>query len=1118
MKVVGARIRPLDWEERTVGAVAYAGDLDFPGMLEARVLWSTESGADIRSIATDAARALPGVAAIVTAADFGEVHYIHEGGDKSDRRPLAADRVRYVGEPVAAVAADTAEQAATAVAAIRVRYRRRRAPMSLEDALRPGAPTLHERASGSNVSIETNGAWGDPEAGAARSENWLGGTWDYPRVTHVCLEPNVTVARWGEGAGKLELWTSTHAPYFIVKEVAKALGLERRQVVCREVAVGGGFGSKSKISEHEVLAAKLSMLTSRPVRLAFDRDEEFATTKTRHRFKVALRAGYDAAGGIHALDADLLADNGAYNHSGPSILGVGVKFLGSMYRPDALTWRARLVDTALPPGGAFRGYGSPQAAFALESLVDEIAADLGIDPIDLRLANANAPDTRVLSGSAIGSARLRECLDAVRREIDWDVRKADPTPNRGIGVAVGIHGSGAFAYEGSNRSEAGIDVYDDGRVRVRFGGADPGTGQRTILAQIAAEELGVPVEDVTVLSTDSELTPFDMGAWSSRGTHMSGHATRKTAREMAGQLRDLAAEKLGVDEIDLVDGEATSTMGSVMIGDLVSLAPEAVDGTLSHESEYVEERMEAFTPDGGPVNTSASYTFAAHAAEVEVDPDTGEVRVIDYIAAHDIGRAINPTQAEGQIVGGVVMGMGAALGEELIYEKGKLVNGALINYAVPRTGDVPVVRPILIEGPEAAGPYDAKSVGELPVTPVAPAIANAIADATGVRLRAAPFTPDKVIAALRGEASRTHRIGLRPRRWWIALVRWLYPRGLGAVLHRWGTRFAKRPLAAGLREVTQPATVAEAVASHTGEAAYLGGGTDMLLQRRQGLASPVRLVSLGRIDGLRRISFDADFDLEIGAGVTLARLVTELEDRVPLLSETALTIASQQIRAVATLGGNLAQAKRCWFYRNGFNCYKRGGATCPCYAVTGDHRFYHAAIDAHRCQAVTPSDLATALVALDAEVVMAGPTGERTIAVEKLYRGPGELDIRSGEMIHTVRIPAAALERTAVFEKVRLWEGDFSVVSLAASAAIGPTGEWNDVRLVLGAIAPTPWRARSTEGALTGVVPDPDELRRHMNRELDRSAYPLDKNAWKLDAAVGLALRATGRIAAGGRQ
>ena len=241
---------------------------------------------------------------------------------------------------------------------------------------------------------------------------------------------------------------------------------------------------------------------------------------------------------------------------------------------------------------------------------------------------------------------MKECLETVRREIDWDAKKANPVPNRGIGVAAGIHGSGAYAYEGSNRSEAAIDVFDDGRVRVRFGGADAGTGQRTILAQIAAEELGVEIDDVSVLSMDSELTPFDMGAWSSRGTHMSGHATRKASVEMADRLRDLASQKLGDDDIRLAGGEALSANGSVAIGDLVGLTPDAVDGTLSHESEYVEERMEKFVPGGGPVNTSASYTFAAHAVEVEVDLDTGEVRVLDYVAAHDIGRALNPTLAE----------------------------------------------------------------------------------------------------------------------------------------------------------------------------------------------------------------------------------------------------------------------------------------------------------------------------------------------------------------------------------------------------------------------------------------------------------------------------------------
>ena len=1117
MTVVGRRVRPRDWEDRTRGATAYTGDLDMDGLLVGKILFSAEAHADVRRVDARKAELLPGVHAVVTAADIAPgTQYIHGGGRESDREPLARSKVRYVGEPLAAVAAETEEHAAAALAAIRVDLAPRRAVTSITDALLPGAPRIHDRESGTNVSVASTGSWGDPEGGRAASIGWVEGTYAYPRVTHVCLEPNAALASWDEASARLDMWVSTQAPYFIRKEVAAALGLAREQVVLRDVAAGGGFGSKSKISEFEVLAGALAIKAGRPVRIAYDRDEEFAFTKTRHRFEMRLKTGYDSEGRIRMIDGVLDVDNGAYNHQGPGVLGVGIKLLGSMYRPDGVAWRARLVDTNLAPGGSFRGFGNPQAALATECQVDEIASELGIDPIDIRILNANRPDSVALSGSAIGSARLVECLQAVREAIDWDAKKAAPTPGRGLGVACSIHGSGAHVYPGSNRSEARIEVRDDGTADVHFGGADAGTGQRVILGQIASDELGIPYEDVTVHSTDPEA--HDLGAWSSRGTHMMGHATRKAAGEMADRLRSLAAEKLGVpaDEVTLGDGRAAGGGDTVALADLVALDPGSRDGAISHTGEYVDPRMQEFVPGGGPVSTSASYTFAAHAVEVEVDRGTGEVRILDYVAAHDLGRALNPTLTEGQIMGGVAMGLGGALGEELIYERGRLVNGSLINYAVPRASDLPDIRTILIEGPEEAGPYDAKSAGELPVTPVAAAVANAIADAAGIRLREAPFTPDKVLAALRQSPPRKASVLARPDRWWIALVRWLYPRGLGAVLHRLGAAFGRRLEPSPITAITTPSDIESALAAASEDpdgSAYVAGATDLLSQRRQGLANPSTLISLGAVPALMGIAFSDAGGLRIGAATTLAALAGGPEDVPPVLASTAASIASPQIREAATVGGNLAQGKRCWFYRNGFDCYKRAGPLAPCYAVLGDHRFYHAALGAHRCQAVTPSDLATALGALDAIVEVAGARGRREIPIDELYEGPGEPKLRRGELIVAVRVPSVSLGRTAEFDKMRMWQGDFAMVSAALAADLSSHGTWTDVRVVIGAVSPTPYRARGAERALEGSIVTGDDVRTAVAAELDAAGHPLAGNGWKLEAAAALAGRVGATIA-----
>ncbi|MBM4421741.1 MAG: hypothetical protein FJ034_09225, partial [Chloroflexi bacterium] len=563
------------------------------------------------------------------------------------------------------------------------------------EARRSGAARLHERGTGeANVAVHSKGSWGDPARGRSAPVR-ISGSWTYPRVAHAVMEQNTTVARWDAVRERFELWTSTQAPHFVVHELAHVFGLRLDQIVCREVAVGGGFGSKSKISEHEALAAALARKAGAPVRIALSREEEFAATKPRHGFRVGLEVAADGDGRLRAIDAVMDVDNGAYNHFGPSVMWVGIKTLGTLYMPDGVSWDARLVDTALPPGGQFRGYGGPQAAFAIESAMDEIAARTGLDPIDVLLRNSNVSHSTTLCGARLDEVRLPDCLRAVREAIDWDRKRKERRPYRGLGVAAGMHGSGSFAFPDANKSGAAVELRPDGSVQVRFGGADAGTGQRTILAQIAAEELGVALERVEVLSIDSERTPLDMGAWSSRGTHMMGSAVRLAAR---GLVERLSAR--GLRPADHA----------------------RLDSAESHEAQFVDERME-FVGSGPTPNFSSSYTFAAHAVEVEVDPDTGAVRVLDYVAAHDIGRAINPTLVEGQIIGGVAMGLGAALGEELLYEAGRTVNPSYLNYALPRAADLPRIRPILIEGGESAGPYGAKSTGELSIVPPAPAVA-----------------------------------------------------------------------------------------------------------------------------------------------------------------------------------------------------------------------------------------------------------------------------------------------------------------------------------------------------------------------------------------------------------
>lgn len=1116
MDVVGHSVRPIDWEEKTTGKARYSADGLPENTLFAKMLRSPLPHARIRRIDLSGALKIPGVHAAISATDFTPGRkYHHSGEPYSDRPPLAVDRVLYVGQEIAAVAAETKETADQALKAIRVKYRRLRPVFSTQAALRPRAPKLHDRPSGTNIALDVSGVWGNSDAADDIQPTRIEARYTYPRVTHVCMEPNTTLAWWRNN--RMELWTSSQAPHWIQREVAAMLGLDVDQVVCRDVAVGGGFGSKSKISEHEVVAAMLSMKTGRPVLLELSRPEEFAYTKPRHQFEMDVRLTADATNRLDSIDVMVDVDNGAYNHYGPGVMNAGLKGFGGMYRPDVVRWRGRLIDTNLTPGGQFRGYGQAQSCLALEGAVDELAYECGEDPLEFRIANASPAGYETASGALVGSNRLVECLDRVRALIDWDRKRSQKRAWRGVGVACGMHGSGTHAFPGSNTSAAGVEVTSDGDIVVRFGGLDAGTGQRTILGQIAAEVLGVDFDRVHVIMSDRDEVPQDMGAWSSRGTHMGGQATRNAAQAVADRLRELGSEKLGTSEVALRNGCVESADEAVEIGDLVNLAPEAIDGSLRIDLEYVDERMQpTFTGLERP-NTSASYTFAAHAAEVEVDPATGEIKVVDYVAAHDIGRAIHPRLVKGQIYGGIMQAVGAALGENIIHEGGRVVNPSFLHYPVPRANTAPSIRVELVEGPEPAGPFDAKSVGEMSIMPPAPAVLNAVFDATGIRFRSLPVTPDVMLEAIRrrdGKPRRRYALLRRPGRWQIEAFRKLYPFGIHLLLDRIGTRFARRPQVRQIEAVHRPNTTDEAVDLLADpDSTVVGGATDLLVQRQQGLIYPKVLISTIGVPAMRTIETGEDGTVSIGAAVTLEELADWSRTQAPILAESVGTIASAQIRAVATVGGNLAQEKRCWFFRSGFDCYKRGGASCPCYAVEGDHRFYHAAIDAHRCQAVTPSDLATAFSALDAEVVVRGDGRKRVLPMSDLYSGPGEVALEIGELVESILIRKEDLTRVGTFAKIRQYEGDFAVVSVGVSARIQESGIWRAPRIVFGSLANTPWSPRRLLAKIDGTRPDRETLLGLLEEDFKWNAHPLPGNEWKLDAAAGLLGRAFDQLA-----
>ncbi len=1161
MTVVGLRVRPNEWQQRTSGTAEYTTDLNVGGMLEARILRSPYPNADIRQIDTSAAKRIEGVEAILTAADLEDRTYLHLGDPFRDRHALARERVRFVGEEVAAVAATSRAVADAALAAIRVRYRPHKAVFDPERARRRKAPLVHA-STPNNIALQTVRAYGDPQAARSRAEVTKTSRYIYNAAAHLCLEPHSVVASWNDDQQRLDLWVSTQAPYFVRKEVAHMLGLDIDQVRTHPVAVGGGFGAKAKAGCHEVIAAALSIKAAKPVRLVLDRDEEFFATAIRHAFRVNITTGARRDGHLTHRDCEFVVDNGAYNHAGPSVAIYATMLAAGPYRFEGCESDASLVYTNKQPGASFRGYGNPQITFATESQIDEIADELGIDPLELRLRNAPSSGDVTLTGWRLGSARLDECLRRAADEIGWASKRPHAGTGRGVGLAAAIHVSGANAFEHSELSEAAVEVHDDGSVRVCFAGADAGTGQSTLLRQIAATELGASFDDVSIEMMDSHSAPQDLGAWSSRGTMWGGHATSDAARKAADALRREAAEKFSVDPagVRLSGGHVRAGSDAVEIGDIVSLCEGADDGCLRVEGGYLTD-VDKMDKVAGLGHFTPAYSFCVQAVEVDVDLGTGAVQVVDAVTVHDSGAALNPAAAEGQAIGAMAMGLGAALGEELVYEQGRLVNPSLLSYAAPRAADLPHIRAILLDSHDPAGPYGAKGIGEIGVVSTPAAVANAIAHATGVRVREVPITPDKILnglkatgGALGSRHQRQSRLRLRravtrqqdhlqvqvpptgllswrafsPHRLSTNLIRKLYPHGLFAALHHYGTRWARwrgRAFALApppeVKSLQRPSTIEEAVTEHIGgsnpskakpaSCSYIGGGTDLLVARDQRLVSPVHLVDTTAIREMRRINESRNGDLRIGASVTLSELRNWLSQsgRGPgdaMLAEVIASIASHQIRQVATVGGNLLQQKRCDYFRHGFDCYKRSGPTCPCYAVLGDHRFHHAVVGGHRCQAVTPSDLATGLLAVDSIVhTELGGSDRRKRLIDDLYSGPGESALSNGELLTTIEVPVRARNRRAAFEKLALYSGDFAVCSAAVSLQLEQDGVTiKNARIALGAVAPKPYQPRRSEKLLTGANINDQAALKAASQAWTIHSNPLPNNTWKTQAASAL--------------
>ncbi len=767
LKTVGRSVTKLDSLGLACGQARYTDDVVIPGLAHGKILGSPLAHARIVSIDTSAAEALPGVLVVLDHRNTPRVMRTTAGQGFPEPSPYDFttfdDRVRFVGDRVAAVAAETEAVALEALSLIRVEYEELPAVFDPEEALRPGAPVIHpepdahaaipvEYDPARNLAAHVKVEVGDVEAALASADEVFRRRFEVHIASHAMLEPPITICFFDD-VGRLVVRSSTQVPFHARRIVAQALEIPVRLVRVVKPRIGGGFGGKQEVML-EPTCAMLAWRSRRPVRLAMTREEVFVTARTRHAQVVDLAAGMTRDGDITALDLKVVMNNGGYgSHALTVACNTGSKVLPITNRVPNQRFEATTAYTNLPVGGAYRGYGATQGYFALGVLVDEMAAHLGVDPVDfwrrhhIRQGETSPIFAALGEGRAgvvmtIDSCGLPECIDRGAEAIGWTAkrgrRERDGSRVRGVGMVCLMQGSSIPEID---MGAATIKLNEDGSFNLAVGATDLGTGSDTVLGQVAAEVLGVAAEQVVVYSSDTDLTPFDVGAYASSTTYLSGTAVEKAALDARRQILAAAAGMTGrpAEELDLADGSVVDASGQRVL----SLSEVALSTLYAHDQHQIIGVASHISHKSPP-------PFAAHFAEVEVDERTGLVRVLDYVAAVDCGTAINPKLAEGQTEGSVVNGIGYALTERYLFDRrGRMLNPSFGRYKIPCAVDVGRVRTILVPTWEPTGPFGAKSVSEISINGPLPAIANAVFDAVGIRLYAAPFTPERVLAAIR---------------------------------------------------------------------------------------------------------------------------------------------------------------------------------------------------------------------------------------------------------------------------------------------------------------------------------------------------------------------------------
>lgn len=758
LKVIGKPFRKVDARAKCTGQTRFADDIVLPRMLFAKLLRSHIPHALIKSIDVSKALALPGVVAVITGKDLPIPYGILPVSQ--DEHALCIDKVRFIGDPVAAIAAIDEDTAFEAMDLIEVEYERLQTVSTIEEGFNIEEPRIHDYGDGGNVHKKVSLEFGDMQEGFDEADHTREDFFFYEGNTHLPIEQHATLAHY-DADNKLTLWSSTQTPHYVHRALAKALQMPAAHIRIIATPNGGGFGGKSDPFNHEVAVAKLSMITGRPVKVTLTREEVFYCHRGRHPVLMSIKTGVKKDGAITAMHFRSFLDGGAYGSYGVASTFYTGALQTVTYDVPRYKFEGARLFTNKPPCGPKRGHGTPQPRFALEVQLDKIADELSLDPAEMRrthLAEAHSVTANYLRLGTIG---LGECIDKIVEASDWKNKHKKLPYGKGIGIACSSYlcGAGLPIYWNS-MPHSGVQLRLDrqGGVCVMCGSTDIGQGSDSILAYIVAEVLGIDPFDIRVITADTDLTPVDLGSYSSRVTLMTGNAALQAAERARELLTIAVAEKLQVpiQNISFADRRAFDVENpevSVSFAEAVVLA-ESKFGTIGTVGSYSPPRSPGKFKGAG-VGPSPAYSYSAAIAEIDVDPETGITTVERIWIGHDIGRSINPALVMGQVEGGVYMGLGEVLMEEMVYRNNRNVVHkfpSMLEYKSPTTMEMCDVKTFLIEDPDPNGPFGAKEVGQGPLLPVMPAVVNAIYDAVGVRVDEIPASPEKVLAALKAKA------------------------------------------------------------------------------------------------------------------------------------------------------------------------------------------------------------------------------------------------------------------------------------------------------------------------------------------------------------------------------